>query len=253
MKPLIFQASGKNFSGIMKFKILSLVRTKTTGNLKETIMKNTIGLLLLMLCLISCNSEEKGIKECFETYKSNILISNGDKAVKCLNQTTLYYYSSILSKVRHAKKNTVYNLNIIDRLMVLKTRNQIPKDKINSFTTKSYISYAITNGMIGNKSVERLEFLKVKEIKDNEAKVRVKLSGTNIIIVFKFSKERSIWNEDGIWKINLKPLMAIGYKAMKSQIASSGISEDQYVMGILQATNDGYVDLDIWKPTMEKK
>lgn len=207
-------------------------------------MKNIAIYICLLLLITSCISkkESEAIKSCFQEYRSGIIVSSGEIVVPLLNQNTKDYYKKILYHIKHSHQPIVYKLNVVDRILVLSTRNKLTREEIKKLDIKSFLTFAIDNKMLVRYDyLFDLEFIEVKDIEKRKAKARIKLNETNKTLIFTFTKEVDKW------KINLSPIIKLNYHIMIRKIKESGISEDKYTIERVKEENNGIVKENIWK------
>lgn len=206
-------------------------------------MKKLIIYISLILLSSSCISKKdsEAIQNCFNEYRLGIIISSGEKVVPLLNKNTRDYYKEILYHIKYSHKQIVYKLNVVDRILILSTRNKLTKGEIEQLDVKSFLEFAINNRMIIRYDyLFDLEFIEVSEIQKRKAKARIKLEEINTTLIFSFTKEGDKW------KINLNPIIQLNYHAMINEIKKIGVSEDEYVKERVAKENDGALKENIW-------
>jgi len=212
-------------------------------------MRKLVFCFCMMVITISCVSkkESEAIKQCFNDYRTGILVSSGDQVVPLLNQNTKNYYQRILEHIKYSQEPTVYKLNVVDRILILSTRNKLSKEEIENLDVASFLNFAINNHMIIRYDyLFDLAFIEVKEIKKNKAKARIKLNRTSKTLIFTFTKEM------GKWKINLSPIIQLNTYAMSNKVKKMGILEDDFAMDKIKEENNGMVKKDIWEAPLKR-
>lgn len=187
-------------------------------------------------------SEEKAIRNVFETYRKAILTDNADVALQCVDSRTINYYGHILDQVKHADSVQVSALNVFDRFMVLTIRHRTPKEQILSFDGKSLLAYAIKSGMVGKNSVSEKNKIGEVTIESEFAKGQFMFEGKKVPIFFHFYKE------NGTWKLDLTSIFSLSTFVIEDMIKSSGMSENEYFFYLLKLITGREPNNNIWLP-----
>jgi len=57
-----------------------------------------------------------------------------------MNQNTKNYYQRILEHIIYSQEPTVYKLNVVDRILILSTRNKLSKEEIETSDVASFLN-----------------------------------------------------------------------------------------------------------------
>jgi len=205
----------------------------------------TLLIFALTLLIISCNNQTKDdqidVKECFEGYKSSILASKGDEAVKWVDKNTLNYYDKMLKLSISGDSATVNNLGILDKLTVLTVRHRIPKEEVLKMDGNSFFIYAINSGMVGKNSVMTIEIGDI-EISGDFAKGQILANGQKASLYFQFNKENNKW------KIDITSIFSASIVGLKQVIKNNGLTENDFILNGLEGLTGRRPDLSIWRP-----
>lgn len=185
-------------------------------------------------------SEEKLVRKTFESYKDCILKDKGDEAANYVDSRTIKYYAGILEKTRTADSLETDALDIMDKLMVLLIRHRVTKEEILSFDGKSLFVHAIKEGMVGKNSVSNNEVGDIN-IEGEFAKGQLMVHGQKAPFYYHFYKE------EGTWKIDLTSIMSIGTMAFKKMQEDSEMSENEYLMMLIEMSTGKKPATDIWQ------
>lgn len=206
-------------------------------------MKRTY-LLLFSIIIVSCTSE-KEIESCFKLYQKSLLEREGTTAVACLDENTIEYFEKILEHIKYSDKSTVLNQNYANMYIILQARNKFNYDTINNFSVNTFLATAISEGMIGEESLRKLEFVEVSEIRNNKAKAIIKVKNTNKAFVFIFNKESEKW------KMSLTPVIKMTMRSLNFFHLQMGneITIENFIIELIKSSNSGNIKANIWEPT----
>lgn len=207
-------------------------------------MKRIFTLLLVASLLMGCSkkAEEKAIKDCFEAYKTGIVLSNSEILLPLLDSHTKNYYKEVLEHIKYSKQPVVYKLNLVDRILILSARNKIPAEALREMDVNDFLKFAIDNKMIVRYDyLLDIGFMDIKEIKGKKAKAQIKYNELNKVLVFNFNKEL------GTWRINLSPIIQINLAMSKRKVELEGFTEDEFVIQRVKEENGGVLVGDVWQ------
>jgi hypothetical protein len=206
-------------------------------------MKKTLWLFTLLVIFKSFGQEnqEKTIQKVFENYKSAILNDKGIEALNFVDSRTIAYYDDIINKIKTADSITIESYTILDKLMILAIRNSASQEEIMNMNGKSLFVYAIDNGMVGKNSVQNNSIGRV-QIDDAFATGQFLVNGQETPINFHF------YLENNNWLIDLTSIFPISSGAFKKMIASSGKSENETLLMILELMTGEKPTNSIWHP-----
>ena len=200
---------------------------------------------------------EKEIRDCFARYKTALLNGQGEKAVECIDNKTIIYYMFTDMKVMRHKREDVEKLPLLERIFVLSMRHQVPYAKLYELSQtdavrrknlwpvgKAYFIYAVDNGMIGKESVEKIELGKVfvDTVDGKKAKTMISSEGKTAPFGYDFVLD------EGQWKIDLTSFFPIAEEILKVTIQRSGMSENQFILAMLEKSTGKKPDNSIWDP-----
>lgn len=162
-------------------------------------LKRLIRLIILALLLgcASASTDSKQIQDVFEEYKKNIASKNGEAAVALLDSASLAYFEEIRTVAVHGFKQQFESLSFLDKLFVLSFYTRIPLNIQKSKDISEVLQFAINNGLIGQRNIEKLIFKELHDKEQNKAiaEIATESNISNMNIVFH--------REDNVWKINL--------------------------------------------------
>jgi hypothetical protein len=177
-------------------------------------------------------NEEILIQQVFEQYRSALLQGDGEAALAALDLETIDWYEQVIEFALTLDRDDLNRLDFIEKFTVLRLRHEFSRDELEDLTGDELIKIAIENGWISRSSVESLE---LEDVEVNDLRGIVTITGISEPL-FLFVKE------DGQWKFMLWKVTALGNPAFEQLVAESGLSEDEFVIGILEALSSFQVD-----------
>jgi hypothetical protein len=199
--------------------------------------------VVFLMCTIGCQSvdEKQAVLNCFAAYKSAILESNGEEALKWVDSHTLEYYDKILHSAIHDDSLAVDQMGILDKMTVLIVRHRVPRKEVLEMNKNSFFIYAIDQGMVGKNSVMNIEIDDI-EVDGRFAKGRLYSNGVKSPAFFEFNKE------GGKWKVDITSVFAPSITGFKQAVANSGQSENDFIMTTLEYMTGEVPGNGVWKP-----
>lgn len=213
-------------------------------NLKTNTMKKLTILTLAFLFILTVStfaqrSEEESIKKVYESYSKFAFNENGEKAVKLLDSRTISYYDMILENVKNADSLKLESLSLDDKITVLLTRYQTPKEDILKFNGTSYFIYAINNGTVSKNSVDGSLTLGKITVDGKFAKGQIFADGIASSHFAHFYKERGKWRYSLLSNINSGTFL---------QEISNALGGEKELINTIFSLNTPYQNKDIWLP-----
>jgi hypothetical protein len=178
-------------------------------------------------------AEVVAVKQVFSAYKTALLEGNGSAAADVVNGGTIQYYSDILEHVLHTPRAKLGELDLISKFMVLRIRHELTKPEIEKLTGRELFVLGVNKGWISKATVAEIELIEIK-VREKDASGSIAVAPQ--LPVFHFRKE------SGVWKLNLLASFELGNRAIKAQIAESGLTEEQFILQALEAISPRRVD-----------
>jgi hypothetical protein len=203
------------------------------------------GLLFLGLFCSGCNykSDLACVQETFDGYKKAILANDSAGAVKWVSQSTLDQYQKYVDLAKHAKREELKSLSLVDKLIVFRIKLQIPDDQWKDMTGKKVFIYAVNHDWIGKQGV-RMTRIRDIDVSGSEGSAQAVIREMRTPFRYHFVKE-----DDG-WKFDLTSSMDVLNQAFKSQLEQlgRGLTEEQFLFRMIENTSGKNATKDIWEP-----
>jgi hypothetical protein len=180
------------------------------------------------------------VKAAFKSYQSALLEKNGARCVAVVDRGTVDYYQRMHDLAVGGKADDVKKLAILDKLMVLRMRHQIPLADLKRMDGRAMLAHGVTQGWVGS----------------NVAKVEpgaVEITGDRASLVFVVDGKPTpvkigLRREGGAWRIDLLSLFQLSGGAFRERQKKSGQSEDDFVVSLVEQLVGKPVPPTIWNP-----
>ena len=184
--------------------------------------------------------DAKAVKATFKAYQTALLKRDGARAAAVMNRGTLDYYQRMRDLAVTGKADQVKKLPMLDKLMVIRMRHQIPLAQLEAMDGKAAFAYGVSKGWVG----------------DNVAKVGagpVEITGDRASLTFMVGGEPTpaklaLQREDGAWRIDLVSLFELSGAGFKRLQEESGKSEDDFILELIGQLTAKPAPATIWNP-----
>ena len=187
---------------------------------------------------------ERDIRAVFIGYRKALLDKNGAAAANFVDGNTMEYYRQIKHQALYAPEPRVRELALMDKLMVLRIRHEIPARTLLSMDTKRFFALGVDRGWIGADSVRKVAIGKI-EVQGKRATAQLVQSGAPAPFKFSFNKESRGW------KLDLTAMFPIARLAFKSMVPKDQ-AEDQFALDLLESLSGKKPNLSLWRPLIRK-
>jgi len=184
----------------------------------------------------------QAVRATFRAYLKALRDTNGKAAAGLVDRNTLAYYERMKNLALHGKESQVRPLPILDKIVVLRTRHQVPLRLLRTMNTTQYFAHAVRQDWMDSASASRLS-PGVVEVTGRRATVYVLRDAKPTPMTFAFSKEAVRW------KIDLTSFFAVASAAFKAMVLK-GQSQDEYILSLLETTSGKKPAPTIWQPVI---
>jgi hypothetical protein len=187
--------------------------------------------------------EAASIHDAFERYRAALLKMNGELAAEQVSSSTIRLYQEMLDHALKSNRNTVQQLPISSRLMVVLMRHRIAPAELREMNGRSVFIHGVKNKWISERSVNRLDFtLDQVDVSRDATTAEVFPGGRDSQAKLSFIKEQ------GKWRFDLVPMMAITDGLLRATARNAEMDENAFMLKILEMTTGREVDESIWNP-----
>jgi hypothetical protein len=188
-------------------------------------------------------TDTNAVEKAFLQYRDALLEGDGAKAAELVDARTITHYGEIVSHALKTPRQELSRLDFISKFMVLRTRHEFSKSRIEKMTGRELFIIGVENGWISKSTVSNTKRLTEIKVDLNRASASIPLAPG--IPVFHFL------NESGQWKLNLLASFEIANFAMKQEVTKSGLTEEQFIIRTLNALSSKEVDERIFSGPLE--
>ena len=171
--------------------------------------------------LTAAVDEQGAVKATFKAYQTALVERDGAGAAAIVDRGTIDYYQRMRDLAVSGKAEQVKRLALLDKLMVVRMRHQIPLTKLKAMDGKAALAFGVTQGWIGS-DVAKVEAGPV-EVDGARASVAFVVDGKPTPL------KLGMWRENGVWRVDLISLFRISGAAFRQRQQESGKSEDDFV------------------------
>jgi len=189
-------------------------------------------------------ADQNGVRDCFAAYRAAILNQRGSEAVEKVNQATIDYYERVRGLALSAPEQEARSLPLYDRMMVLLMRHRVPPDLLRGMNGRELLAYGVNRGWIGKEDVMESDIGTVR-VSGNQATAQFIKAGKPTPLKYSFTKE------GGQWRIDLTALGPVVNQSLKMLVEQQGVSEDEFLLDILEAVSGTKPSPQIWQPLVK--
>jgi hypothetical protein len=175
-----------------------------------------------------------------EAYQAALVKRDGPAAAALVDRGTVDYYQRMRDLAVSGPAHMIKPLGLLDKLMVIRMRHQIPLAKLKVMDGRTALAFAVTQGWVG----------------DDVAKVEagaVAITGARASVSFVVGGQPTpiklgLWRENTGWRIDLVSLFRMSEAVFRQQQQTSGKSEDDFVLMLVRRLSHKPVRATIWNP-----
>jgi hypothetical protein len=165
---------------------------------------------------------------------------DGAGAAAVVDRGTIAYYQRMRDLAVAGKADDVKKLPLLDKLMVLRMRHQIPLAQLKAMDGKGAFAFGVSQGWVG----------------DNVAKMGagpVEITGDRATVTFLVGgkptpAKLALQREGNAWRIDIVSLFQLSGEAFRKLQQESEKSEDAFMFELLEQISGKPVPATIWNP-----
>ena len=182
------------------------------------------------------------VKESFSAYKSAILTSDGAAAKRLVTQESKDYFRGLADHALTLDRAGLQKIHLSDRLYAMLLRHNLDRARLESMTGGDVVAYAVEQGWIGREGAEQLELGAYKLDGDSASGTILQPDGQESTFKMEFTKV------GGRWLLELDELMMLTRIAFEYSAKQTGLSDDDFVLLMLEYGSGRKPEPDIWSP-----
>lgn len=183
--------------------------------------------------------ETAAIRATFEEYRRYLQERNGAGVPEVVSPNTVDYYSELARLAATAGPDELAKRSLIDRFTVARLRVDLPADQLAVMDGPGMLRYGVDQGLIDESSVADNRLGDVRIAGDRgfaELVVRSRPAGVDYEFV-KIGQD---------WKFDLVATFPIIDATLSQSARESGLSDDEFVFELIEATTGEPVDASIY-------
>ena len=188
------------------------------------------------------NQQEIAIRQAFDDYREAVLSNDGEKILDMVDFNTILWYRNVLEDALTINRADLSNRDFMPKFTILSLRHQYTTAELETLTAEGLLLTAIEEGQFNEGTLESLEIHEVT------------IQGVDASLAFTDSPDLSIFflkkEHDG-WKVALWKIIAVSGPTLQQIIATSELSEDEYIVLALEAAFGNEVDEAIFEGPLE--
>jgi hypothetical protein len=182
------------------------------------------------------------VKQSFRDYKTAILTSNGDAAAEVVTRASREYFRKLADHALTLDRDGLHAIHLSDRIYTLLLRQSLERAELERMSGSDLVSLAVDEGWIGKNGASRLELGNYQVEGDAATGTILRPDGGETPFQIAFARE------NGRWLLDLAALMNLTRTAFEYSVQQSGLSEDEYVLLILEQGTGRKPGPAIWSP-----
>lgn len=188
-------------------------------------------------------TSEEAIQSTFSQYRKALLEGDGSKATDLVDTRTIALYGEIRTNALEMPRQKLSQLDFISKFMVLRVRHEFSKSQIEKMSGRELFKLGVDKGWISTAMVSNVERLASIKIDLHKASASIPQAPDTPALYF--------LNESGQWKLALWQSFEIANFAMKSEVAKSGLTEEEFIIRTIDAISSKKVDVRILSGPLE--
>jgi hypothetical protein len=197
---------------------------------------------LLFACAcaaFAASGDEAAIRQVFSEYHAALAGKDGAKAARKVTSATIANYGKMKTAALESSAQQVRALSFVDRLMVLRLRSEFTPQALSRMSPEQLFAHGVAQGWVGQNQTDNA--LGAIAIKGDQASAEALVNGEVTPFRFLFQNERG-------WRLDLVTLMASVNPAMASAAREAGMTEDAFIVHVLEQVGGKKLPDGIWDP-----
>lgn len=207
-------------------------------------LRSVLAFILLLLPAAAAAAPVDDVKQSFLDYKAAIVEADGEAAAEVVTEGSHAYFRKLADQALTLDRDALHKLSLGDRLYSLLLRHTLDRAELESMSGAEVVSYAVDEGWIGRENADQLQLGNFQVEGASASGTILRPDGGTTPFKMEFVKE------DGRWLLDLVALMDLTRSAFDYSVQQSGLSEDEFVILMLEAGTGRKPGPDIWSPPL---
>jgi hypothetical protein len=193
------------------------------------------------------NIDQQAAKETFSAYKYALLNNLGKDAADLISEKTIQHYAHLRSLALAASIDELNQLSAYNKFVVLNMRHSISGSLLQQMSAKDIFAFGVNQEWISKEDVAPYNIGTIS-VYGAYASAEL-LRGTRNTDTF-----LEFLNEDGVWRINLQPILKKASQDFTAQVAGQNIkNENAMILTIIESISGKKPAESIWIPVIDTR
>lgn len=198
--------------------------------------------VLLAAPLPAAGAPADEVKESFRAYKTAILASDGAAVADVVTQESRDYFRTLADQALTLDREGLHQIHLSDRIYALLLRHNLEPAALERMSGAEVVSHAVDAGWIGREGADKLELGNYQVEGDVASGTILRPEGGETAFKIAFARQ------EGRWRLDLVALMKLTRVAFDYSLQQSGLSEDDFVLLMLEDVTGRKPGPEIWSP-----
>ena len=207
-------------------------------------LRSVLAFALLLLPGAAAAEAVDDVKQSFLAYKTAIIAADGEAAAEVVTEGSHDYFRKLADQALTLDREGLHDINLGDRVYSMLLRHSLDRSQLESMSGEDVVSYAVDEGWIGRENAGQLQLGNYEVEGETASGTILRPDGGATTFKMEFVKE------DGRWLLDLVALMNLTRAAFDFAVQQSGLSEDEFVVLMLEAGTGRKPGPDIWSPPL---
>lgn len=180
----------------------------------------TLVVSLVIVCasaLQGCGDDQSGrVQQSWDKWVAASIAKDGPNAVALMNSDTISYYESVRTHALESDASTVKTLPLLQRMLVLTTRINVDPAYLQTLNGSQLLMVGMADGWMNSAGDPTKLTLGNIRVDGEVARGDLSMAGNPAQLPIRFTKE------DGVWKVDLSPLISETESLISQQMARGG-------------------------------
>jgi hypothetical protein len=178
-------------------------------------------------------AEADAVRQVLREYVDAVARGDGEAAARLVTRGTRGYYARMRDMAVSAPEAEVRAMPLMERFSILMMRHFIPPDDLRALTGDAVFAYTIAHGWLGEEGARMPP--EPLEVYGEGGRAVIRAGDSDLPFV----------REDGAWRWDM---LAVIQAAGASLAPEPGMTEDEFVIAVLEGSSGRKVPPTIWQP-----
>lgn len=208
------------------------------------LLRSVLPFVLLFLPFAAAAAPVDDVKQSFLAYKTAIIDADGEAAADVVTEGSHAYFRKLADQALTLDRAGLHEIDLGDRVYSMLLRHTLDRSQLESMSGEEVVSYAVDEGWIGRENAPKLQLGNYEVDGETASGTILRPDGGATSFKMEFVKQ------DGRWLLDLVALMNLTRAAFDFAVQQSGLSEDEFVVLMLEAGTGRKPGPEIWSPPL---